>query len=117
MSLLEFDFMRRALLAAALVGFAAPSIGVYLVQRRMSLMGDGVGHVAFAGVAAGILTGASPVYTAIAAAGAGAVVIELLRERGRMAGDLALALIFYGGIAAAVLLTSLAHEPTTTLFS
>jgi zinc transport system permease protein len=59
-NILEFEFMRRALLAAALVGLAAPSIGVYLVQRRLSLMGDGIGHVAFTGVAAGLLAGVSP---------------------------------------------------------
>ena len=102
-----FDFMQRALIAAALVGIAAPRIGVYLVHRRLSLMGDGIGHVAFTGVAAGLLAGLLPVLTALAAAVVGAVVIELLRERGRTAGDVALALVFYGGIAGGVLLASL----------
>ena len=55
--LLELDFMRQALLAALLAGLAAPLVGVFLVQRRMSLIGDGMGHVALAGVAVGILTG------------------------------------------------------------
>lgn len=102
-----FDFMQRALLAAALVGVAAPSIGVYLVHRRLSLMGDGIGHVAFTGVAAGLLAGIFPVLTALVAAVVGAVVIELLRERGRTAGDVALALVFYGGLAGGALLVSL----------
>ena len=115
MSFLEHDFMQRALVAAALVGLAAPAIGIYLVQRRLSLMGDGIGHVAFTGVAAGLLTGVAPVLTAVIATCLGAVSIELLRERGRTAGDVALAIIFYGGIAGGVLLTSLAREPTSTL--
>ncbi len=102
-----FDFMQRALLAAALVGVAAPSIGVYLVHRRLSLMGDGIGHAAFMGVAAGLLAGVFPVLAALVAAVIGAVVIELLRERGRTAGDVALALVFYGGIAGGVLFVSL----------
>ena len=51
--LLALDFMRQALLAALLAGFAAPLVGVFLVQRRMSLIGDGMGHVALAGVAVG----------------------------------------------------------------
>jgi ABC-type Mn2+/Zn2+ transport system permease subunit len=55
--LLALDFMRQALLAALLAGFAAPLVGVFLVQRRMSLIGDGMGHVALAGVAVGVLTG------------------------------------------------------------
>ena len=53
--LLALDFMRQALLAALLAGFAAPLVGVFLVQRRMSLIGDGMGHVALAGVAVGVL--------------------------------------------------------------
>ena len=48
--LLSFAFMQRALIAALLVGMAAPTVGTYLVQRRLSLMGDGIGHVALAGV-------------------------------------------------------------------
>ena len=47
--MLALDFMRQALVAAVLVGIAAPMIGVFLVQRQMSLIGDGIGHVALAG--------------------------------------------------------------------
>lgn len=115
MTWLSFEFMQRAILAAALVGLAAPSIGVYLVQRKLSLMGDGIGHVAFAGVAAGFLTNTEPLYTAILAAVGGAIAIELLRRQGRMSGDLALALLFYGGIATGLLLAGLAGESTTGL--
>jgi zinc transport system permease protein len=102
-----FSFMQRALVAAALVGVAAPSIGIYLVHRHLSLMGDGIGHVAFTGVAAGLVAGIFPVLTALVAAVVGAIVIELLRERGRAAGDVAVALVFYGGIATGALLVSL----------
>jgi zinc transport system permease protein len=107
-SLLEFDFMRRALIAASLVGLIAPLIGVFLVQRRLALLGDGMGHVALAGVGLAFLFGTAPVPTALVAAAAGAVIIELIRAKSRTAGDLALALIFYGGIAGGVLFTSLA---------
>ncbi|MGH2756414.1 MAG: metal ABC transporter permease [Actinomycetota bacterium] len=110
-----YPFMQKGLLAAALVGVAAPSIGVYLVQRRLSLMGDGIGHVALTGVAAGLLAGVFPVVTALAAAVVGAVVIELLRERGRIAGDVALAIVFYGGIAGGVLLASLSPKGVSGL--
>ena len=115
MTILEFDFMRRALVAAVLVGASAPAIGVFLVQRRLSLMGDGIGHVAFTGVAASFLLGTSPVITAMAATAAGAVVIELLRQRGRAEGDIALAVIFYGGIAGGALLTYLAGAANNSL--
>ncbi|MDP9183974.1 MAG: metal ABC transporter permease [Actinomycetota bacterium] len=107
MSILEFDFMRRALVAAVLVGLAAPSIGTFLVQRRLALMGDGIGHIALTGVALGFLLGTAPVLTAIVVASLGAVAIELVRERGKTSGDVALALLFYGGIAGGVLLIGL----------
>ena len=60
MSILAFEFVQRALLAAFVTGLAAPAVGTYLVQRRQALMGDGIGHVAVTGVAVGLLTGTSP---------------------------------------------------------
>ncbi|MER5649545.1 metal ABC transporter permease [Streptosporangium sp. NPDC002524] len=106
--LLQFDFMQRALIAALLVGLAAPAIGTFMVQRRLALLGDGIGHVALTGVALGFLTGTAPVLTAVLVSVLGAVAIELVRARGRTSGDVALALLFYGGIAGGVLLISLA---------
>jgi zinc transport system permease protein len=109
---LSIDFMQRALIAALLVGTVAPMVGIFVVQRRMSLIGDGMGHVALAGVAIGLLTDQSPVITALIAAVLAAVVIELLRARGRTSGDMALAIIFYGGIAAGVVIISKAPDGT-----
>src|ERR1035437_10034151 len=100
--ILSFSFMQHALLAAFLVGLAAPMVGVFLVQRRLSLIGDGMGHVALAGVAVGVFTNQAPVLTAMAFAVVAAVVIELVRARGRTSGDVALAVMFYGGIALGV---------------
>ena len=112
--LLSYDFMQRALLAALLVGIAAPMVGVFLVQRRLSLIGDGMGHVALAGVAVGVLTGTAPVLTALVAAVAAAVVVELIRARGRTSGDVALAVLFYGGIAAGVVVISQSSSGTAS---
>lgn len=108
MELLDYDFMRRALLAAALVGVAAPLVGAFVVQRGLSLIGDGLGHVALTGVAAGVLTGTAPVWTALVAAVGAGLAVEFVRARGRTSGDVALAVIFYGGIAGGVVLMSLA---------
>ncbi|MGZ4652438.1 metal ABC transporter permease [Oryzihumus sp.] len=114
LELLSYDFMQRALLAALLVGIAAPMVGVFLVQRRLSLIGDGMGHVALAGVAVGVLTGTAPVFTALVAAVAAAVVVELIRARGRTNGDVALAVLFYGGIAAGVVVISRSSNGTAS---
>ncbi|MEU0931890.1 MULTISPECIES: metal ABC transporter permease [unclassified Embleya] len=110
MTILDFPFMQRALLAALLVGMAAPAVGVYLVQRRQAFMGDGIGHVALTGVGLGFLLSTSPVWTAVLTASAGAVLIELIRERNRVSGDVALSVLFYGGIAGGVMLINLAPE-------
>ena len=112
----ESDFMRLALGAGAVVGVLAPAVGFFLVQRRQSLVGDGIGHVAFAGVAAGILLDVPPVLTALVAAVLGGAAIELLRSRGGTAGDQALALVFYTGIALGVVLVSLAGALDVDLF-
>jgi zinc transport system permease protein len=117
MSILEADFMRLAFATGAVVGMLAPAVGFFLVQRRMSLIGDGIGHVAFAGVALGYLLGISPVATALAASVGGAVGIEWLRARRRTTGDQALALLFYTGIAAGVVLISAAGALDANLFA
>ncbi len=108
--------MRLALATGAVVGVLAPAVGFFLVERRASLVGDGIGHVAFAGVAAGYLLGVSPVLTALVAAVLGALAIEWLRTRGGAAGDQALALVFYTGIAAGVVLVSSAGALNVNLF-
>lgn len=108
MNLFAYDFMLRALVAAVIIGLLAPLIGVFLVQRRLALLGDGMGHVALTGVGLAFLVGAQPVPTALVVAVAGALVVELIRTRSRTVGDVALALVFYGGIAGGVMLASLA---------
>ena len=112
----DSEFMRLAFAAGAVIGVLAPAVGFFLVQRRMSLIGDGIGHVAFAGVAAGLLLNVSPIWTALVAAVLGGIAIEWLRARRHAAGDQALALVFYTGIAGGVVLVSLAGSLNVNLF-
>lgn len=107
---LEPAFMQRALLAAFVVGLCAPLVGIFLVQRRLSLMGDGLGHIALTGVALGFLLQTNPVLTAVIVASIGAIVVELIRSYGKTSGDVALAVLFYGGIAGGVLLIGLSAK-------
>jgi len=125
-AMLSSPLMQRALIAAVLVGAAAPVVGTFLVQRRLALMGDGLGHVALTGVALGWLVGtwaglvpqdALALPGAVVAALIGSVAIEWVRARGRTSGDLALALMFYGGIAGGVLLIKLAGGTNANLVS
>ncbi len=123
-AMLASPLMQRGLIAAVLVGLAAPVMGTYLVQRRMALLGDGIGHMALTGVAMGWLTGAAAglgdkdalaVPGAIVASVGGALLLEAVRRRGRTSGDVALALLFYGGIAGGVLLIGIAGGTSANL--
>jgi zinc transport system permease protein len=111
----DLAFMQRALAAGLVVGAFAPLIGTFLVQKRMSLIGDGIGHLAFAGVALGAVAGVYPLWTALAVATGGALGVERLRARRRASGDLALALFFYSGIALGIVLLSRELNPTTVV--
>lgn len=123
-AMLTDPLMQRALMAALVVGLVAPVVGTYLVQRRLSLLGDGIGHVALTGVALGWVVGgalelaprdALALPGAVLAALVGAVLIEIVSERGTTSGDVVLALLFYGGIAGGVLLIGLAGGTSANL--
>jgi zinc transport system permease protein len=115
MEFLTLAFMQRALIAALLAGLTSPAIGAYIVQRRLSLLGDGLGHVAIAGVGLALATGTAPLPMAVAVAVAGAIIIELLRQSGRASADVAMAILFYGGLATGVLLAGLVGQGTGML--
>ncbi len=105
MEALSYEFIQRAVIATVLVCTVAPLVGAFVVQRRQSLIGDGIGHVAFAGVGIAFLTGISPLVGALALTIVAAYALFRMERRGRLGGDLALAMIFYGGIALGYLFT------------
>ncbi len=117
MEMLQFEYMRIGLVMAVLIGLTAPAIGTFVVQRRLALLGDGIGHVALTGIGLGLLTGSSPILGALAVSVLGALAIELLRARSRSGADVALALLFYGGLAGGVVLTGRSGAGTASLQS
>jgi zinc transport system permease protein len=96
--ILTLGFMQRALVACVVVCAVAPLVGAFVVQRHQSLTGDGMGHVAFAGVGLAFLVGTTPLLGALVLTVLAAFVLFKLQRSG-LTGDLSLALIFYGGIA------------------
>jgi zinc transport system permease protein len=108
-SIFAYQFMQYALVGTAITGLTAPALGIYLVQRRLSLIGDGIGHVALTGVGIGVLMHRSPVLLATLVAVVGAIAVEIIRERSRTSGDIALAILFYGGISGGVFLIALSR--------
>ena len=114
--ILQYEFMVRAIAAAAMLGAVAPAFGVYLVLRRLSLMAETLAHVALTGVAVGLLTRVYPPFVALGATTGTAVAIEQLRVRRLLPGDAALAVFLYGALAVAVVLISVADGFNTALF-
>lgn len=104
--LFAYEFMQRAFLAGVAVAIICPLIGLFLVLRRLSLLADGLGHVTFAGLAFGFLVGVYPLLAALCAALLGALGIERIRTRGRIAGDAAIAMFYTAGLALGVVIVS-----------
>ena len=115
-SILEYDFMVRALIGGALIGLMAPAIGMFLVLRRLSLIADSLSHVALTGVAIGLLTNTFPPLAALGATTIAAITIEYVRVHRMMPGDAALAVVLYSALAVAVVVISLADGFNVDLF-
>jgi zinc transport system permease protein len=117
LEIFDYNFMQRAFLAGLAIGVIAPIIGTFLVAKRYSLIGDSLAHVSLAGVGLGLVLGISPVLGALVVAVLAAFLIERLRSRGRLSGEVALAMFMSSGLAVAVVLTGVAQTVNIDLFS
>jgi zinc transport system permease protein len=103
---LEYTFLQNALLGGLIVAVLGGVLGVFLVLRGMSLLGDGLAHLSFAGIALGLVAGVLPLEMAFVVSVGGAVVIYVLREKQVVKGDTAIGIIFTTGLALGILLIS-----------
>lgn len=103
---LTYPFLQRALLAALIVAALCAALGVYVVLRGLSMLGDGLAHISFAGVALGLVLGFYPLALALVAAVAGALLIHVLRAKEVVRGDTAIGILFTAGLALGILLVS-----------
>lgn len=101
MEFLELVNFQRALIGGIMIGFMAPFIGVFVVLRRLSLIGDTLAHVSIAGVALGVLINMYPLTLGVVFALFGALAIEKLRKTYHTYAELSIAIIMSGGIALA----------------
>ena len=113
---LAYAFGMRALVGGAVVAVTCASLGVFLVLRRLSLIADGLGHVAFGGIAFGFFAGIYPLYAAVGAVVAGAFGIHALRKV-RVFSDAAIGMMSAGGLALGVVLVSLTQSVPADLLS
>ncbi len=114
---LQYGFVQRALLSGAFIALACSTLGVVLVLRRLSLIGDGLAHVTFGSVALGLLLKAYPVYVSIPVVMLSSLGILKLTQRARLYGDAAIGVVSSIGIAGGVILASVAGGFNVDLFS
>jgi len=112
--MLEFAFMRKALLVGILLGLIIPLMGVLVINRRTSTVGDALSHTSLAGIGLGLLIGMDPIIGSIGACVIGALSIEAVRRRFPGHGDMATAIIMSTGVGMASILSDIV--PTSTDF-
>ncbi len=120
MSIIEFlsyGFIQRAIIAGAFISVLCSTLGVLLVLRRLSLIGDGLAHVTFGSVALALLFRVYPLYISLPVVMASSYGILKLMERARIFGDAAIGILSAVGIAGGVLVASLAGGFNVDLFS
>lgn len=117
LEILEFGFMQRALIAGVAVAITTSVIGLFLVLRRNSLFGDALSHVAFGGIAVGLVAGIYPLWTGLGLAIMGALGITKLRQSTKIPSDATVAILLSSGLAMGILLVSASGGFTLDLFS
>jgi zinc transport system permease protein len=114
---LGYSFIQRGFIAGSFIAILCASLGVLLVLRHLSLIGDGLAHVTFGSVAIGLFLRLSPLYVSIPVVMASAVGILKLTGRAKVYGDSAIGMVSALGIAGGILIASLAGGFNVDLLS
>jgi zinc transport system permease protein len=116
-AVLQYEFIRRAFIAGSFIALVCSILGVLLVLRRLSLIGDGLAHVTFGSVAIGLLLRQHPVFVAIPIAMVSSLGILKLMQKASLYGDAAIGIVSSLGIAGGVIIASLSGGFNVDLFS
>ncbi|NOY87236.1 MAG: metal ABC transporter permease [Deltaproteobacteria bacterium] len=117
MEILTFGFMQRALLSGVLIGLACSMLGVFLILRRDAMIGHGLAHVTFGGVAIGLFLGISPLAAALVVAVLSSIFILRIRDRAGVYGDTAIGIVSSVGMGLGIVIVGLSGKFSVELFS
>lgn len=117
LELLQYDFMQRALLAGALVGLVCSVVGVFVVLRGISFIGDGIAHSALAGIAGGLFLGVPPLFAAFIFCSFMACVMGYASRSGRLKEDTSIGIFFAASMALGVVLMGMLKGGSLDLLS
>ncbi len=115
--ILQYGFIQRAFITGAFVAILCSSLGLFLVLRRLSLIGDGLSHVSFGAIAVGLFLGLYPLYAAIPLVILGSLLILRLTQKAKVYGDAAIGIVSSVALAGGVILASVAGGFNVDLFS
>ena len=105
MEILQYDFMRRAFLVGLMLAVIVPCIGVVVVLKRLSMLGDALSHTSLAGVAAGLVLGINPIVGAVIMCVIAALSIEAIRKKLPKYAEMAIAITMSAGVGLAGVLS------------
>lgn len=105
MTIFQYDFMHRAFIVGILLAIIIPCIGIVIVLKRLSLIGDALSHTSLAGVAAGLIIGINPILGATIACIMGALSIEVIRKKFPKYSEMAIAVMMSAGVGVAGVLS------------
>ncbi len=114
---LNYGFIQRAIIAGSFIAALCSTLGIFLILRRLSLIGDGLAHVTFGSVALGLFLRTHPIYISIPIVMSLSLGILKLMERAKLHGDTAIGIVSSVSIAAGILLASIAGGFNIDLFS
>ena len=117
LEILQYWFVQKAFISGVTIAIICSFVGCFLVLRRYALFGDGIAHVAFGGIAAGMFFGIYPIWTAFVVSIIGSVGLQKMRSSTKMSGEIAVAIILVSGLSVGVILSSASGGFSTDLFS
>lgn len=109
LEIFQYDFMLRALFASAIVGFICPLMGMFIVFKRLSLIGDSLSHIALSGICGATLFGVNPILGSLIASSLAAILIDRLRTSLKEYADLSIAIIMALGVGISGILISMSN--------
>jgi len=115
--ILQYSFIQKAFISGSFVAITCSSLGLFLVLRKMSLIGDGLSHVSFGAIALGLFFGLYPLYVAIPVVILSSILILKISEKARIYGDAAIGIVSAVGIASGIILASVSRGFNVDLFS
>ena len=116
-SLFGYQFMQYAVIGGTLAAASCAAIGLFMLLRREALIGEGIAHVSFGGIALGLFIGVYPIYTALILSVAATLFITWLRKKGIANSDAAIGIVVAFGLSLGLVLLSLSGGFNVDLFS